>query len=130
MPIGMGAAMLISGVAAAGGTAATGIYSAHKQAGSARQATAATTSSNNRAAELEAQSARESLAFLKSQEAARQAEHTRTEALNLDQYNQQGARLAPYRTLGSSAVDQLLPRMQGGTGRSLLPPPTQRRTLG
>lgn len=121
---------LIIGAASTAATVGVGMYGASKQAGAARQATAATTSSNNRAAELEAQSARESLAFLKSQEAARQAEHTRTEALNLDQYNQQGARLQPYRTLGSSAVDQLLPRMQGGTGRSLLPPPTQRRTLG
>lgn len=67
----------------------------------------------NRAADLEAQAAREALAFEKEREAARKAEFDKVQALNLDQYNQAQARMEPYRALGRGAIGQLMQPIPG-----------------
>lgn len=118
MPIGIGAATLIAGLGSAGAAAGAGIYGAHKQASSA-----------NKAADLEAKGSAQQLAFLQQQEQQRRAEHARTEALNLDQYTQQQARVAPFRQTGTQAVTTLGQMLRPGSGAAFLPPPTEGRSL-
>lgn len=129
MPAAIAIPLIVAG-ASAGTTAAVGIYGAKKQAGAARTAATLQTGAANHAADLEAQSARDALAYTKSAEATRKVEFDKTQALNVDQYNQQLARLAPYRTLGGIGVAGLTQGLTQGDGRTLLPPPTRRRTLG
>lgn len=98
--------------------AGLGIYTANKNANLTTQNLAAQTAAEKYAADLQAKSAAEQLAFLKEQEANRKAEFDKTQALNLDQYNQGQARLAPYRQMGQSALN-MFSRPIGNIGQIL-----------
>lgn len=75
----------------------------------------------DRAAELEAQAARETLAFLKEQEATRQREFAETQAKNEALFREREARLAPYRRMGAGTLGQLArPIPRGGSLGSLM----------
>lgn len=95
--------------------AGLGIYTANKQSKLTTENLAAQTAAEKYAADLQAKSAAEQLAFLTSQEATRKAEFDKTQALNLDQYNQGQQRLAPYRQMGQNALS-LFGRPIGNVG--------------
>jgi hypothetical protein len=108
------AAAIISGVA---GTAAT-VYSASKQSSTSKALANQQGTAASQAAELEAKSAADQLAFLREQEATRKAEWEKTQAANLAMYNssygtanaqyqQRQENLAPYRGLGLGALGQM-----------------------
>lgn len=115
--IGIGLGTALAGGAAAG----AGIYSAKKQASAAKSATAAQVQASNRAAEIEAQAAREALAFQKEQEATRKAEFEKAQALNFQQYQEQLARMAPYRNVGLAALGGLSRVPDASAGQRLAP---------
>lgn len=109
-----GTALLIAGLAGAAGTTATSLYAAHTGSEAAKDAAKLSTDSTNKAAELQAQSARESLDFLKQKEATARGD-----------YEAREARLAPYRdlgawSLGADGAGTSLRSLAGGTGA---PPP-------
>src|SRR5215470_14687437 len=79
---------------AAGATAGAGIYGANKQSSSADRAVAAQTDAANRAAELQAQSAREQLDFTKSEAARDQANYEATQRGNYDQWAAREGRIS------------------------------------
>lgn len=94
----------------AGISAATNIIGARSAAGAA-----------DKAAELEAEAARQSLAFLKDQEAARQREFQSTQDRNYGLYQDQQARLEPYRRAGAGSIGQLMqPIPRGNSIGSLM----------
>lgn len=106
----MPAAIAIPAIATAiagGSSAAAGIYSAHKQGSAAARAAQLQTDAANHAADLEAKSAADALTFARQQEATRQQEFNQTQAQNFGQYQEQQARLSPFRQLGAGAVSQL-----------------------
>lgn len=75
--------------------------------------------SNDRAAELEAEAASASLAFLKEQEATRRSEWQATQEKNYKLYREQQERLAPYRQMGQASLGQLGRPIPKGSGRTL-----------
>jgi hypothetical protein len=83
MCIGTGTAIAI---AVGAGTAGAGIYSAHKQAGSAHEAVTAQTAASDKAAEIQAQSAADALAYTKAQEAQARIDADTTQRGNYDQW--------------------------------------------
>lgn len=75
------------------------------------------------AAELEAQAAREALAFEKEREERRRAEFERIQALNEGIYKQTRKDLQPYRQLGRGSIGQMMkpiPRQSAGSIGSLM----------
>ena len=83
MCIGTGTAIAL---AVGAGTAASGIYAAHKQAGSAHEAVTAQTAASDKAAEIQAQSAADTLAYTKEQEARARLDADTTQHANYDQW--------------------------------------------
>lgn len=133
--------ILVASAIAAGASAGSSIYAAHKQSGAAKEAAKTQSDASvktaqiqsdsadksaqiqsdaaNRSADLQAGSAREALDYSRGQS-----------QLSLDQYNQQQVRLQPYRNLGNFAMGLpnegapaplRLPSMQSGpqSSRSL-----------
>lgn len=79
-------------------------FTQRAQSRQADRALTAELSAQDRAAALQAQSAKDQLDFLKKSEADRLAEARRVEALNLGEYNKREDRLNPYRQLGLNAL--------------------------
>ena len=102
---GIAAAPFFWGSVAAGagavGAAALGSRSAGKSA-------RVQADSANRAGEIEAAAARETLAFEKEREAQRRKEFQMVQDRNYGLYQEAQQRLAPYRQLGRGAVGQLM----------------------
>lgn len=94
----------LASLAGTGASAVTGILGNRSAAHANEAATNAQLTASQQAAELEAKANADQLSFLKEQEAARKAEWEKTQALNLDQYNQALARLAPYRGIGLAGL--------------------------
>lgn len=117
----MPAAVLIPALAtAAGGAAAAGasIYGSKKNSQAARASAQYQANQANYAADLEAKSAADALAFAKQQEDQRHQEFVSTQAQNKAiydadvarqqaMYDQRQANLAPYRTFGYGSLAQL-----------------------
>ena len=99
--------------------AAASIYGVHAQTSASQKAADAQVAAAKYAADLQAKQAADSLAFLQQQEAERKAEWEKTQALNLDQYNQQQVRLAPYRTLGGVGASALQSGLSNGGNGSM-----------
>lgn len=97
------------------------VYSAKKQSSAAKQANSAQVTASNKAADIEAQAAREALAFQKEQEATRKAEFEKAEALNFQQYQEQLARMVPYRNVGLAALGGLGRVPDASAGQRLAP---------
>lgn len=79
-------APVIAAIIAGGATAATGIIGSKIQSGAAKDAASAQIGGANRAADIQAQSAREALAFQKEQAAADAARFEHTQRSNYDQW--------------------------------------------
>lgn len=103
---------IITAGAAAGGTVAAG----YMQGRGARQAANVQTAAANRAAELEAQSAREALAFAKEQEDTRRREWQSTQDRNFQLWQGREAQLQPYRDFGAGSLAQLSRPRPGSLG--------------
>lgn len=88
-------------------------------------ATRAQVKASDRAAVLQSEAAKQQLDYLKGVEATRRSEWEKTQALNLDQYNQYQQRLEPWRRVGTEAVTRVGDLIRPGSGASYLPPPTQ-----
>lgn len=101
--IATGTALAIGAITGAGATT----YAAHKSSSAAEKASDASTAAANRAAELEAQSAAEALAFQKDEAAREQGNFENTQRLNYEQYLEEQARLQPYRNLGLGSLAQM-----------------------
>lgn len=82
----------------------TGAVTARAQSRAADRGLQAELDAQNHAAELQAQSAREQLDYLKETEAQRRKEFEATEARNFGIYQEGQQRLAPYRTMGVNAL--------------------------
>lgn len=105
-------------LALAGGTAAAGVVGAKLQSGAAKDAAASSSDAAVRAAQIQADSAREQ-GQITAKTAADALNYSRGQSqLSLDQYNQQQTRLQPYRNLGSFALGQPL---QGAPAPLTLP---------
>lgn len=87
--------------------ATTGVLTARSQARSADRSLQSELDAQRESTAAQSKSAADQLQFLKDQEAARQKEFEKTQALNLDQYNQQLARSAPFRAIGVNALARL-----------------------
>jgi hypothetical protein len=111
---------------AAGGSAATGAALQSRAVGKAAKLQ---TDSATRAAEIQAAADREAMNYAKEVEATRKAEFDKTQALNLDQYNQRERRMTPYRDLGEQGVTLLSHLVRPGSGSDYLPPPRTLNTL-
>lgn len=109
------------GVTAAGAGASA--YGASKQAGAAKAGARMQTNAATRAAEIEGQAQRDSLAFLQQQEATRKQEFDSTQAQNLSNYTDERDfrrnQLAPYQRAGIGSLGQLARPIQNipSTGR-------------
>lgn len=103
--IATGTALAIGAITGAGAGATA--YAAHKTSSAAEKASDASTAAANRAAELEAQSAAEALAFQKDEAAREQGNFENTQRLNYEQYLEEQARLQPYRNLGLGSLAQM-----------------------
>lgn len=101
--IATGTALAIGAITGAGATA----YAANKSSSASEKASAASVAAANRAAELEAKSAAEALAFQKDEAAREQANFENTQRLNYEQYLEEQARLQPYRNLGLGSLAQM-----------------------
>lgn len=98
------------------GSLATGVAALGASAVSSRSANKSAkyqVGAANRAGDLEAQAAREALAFEKEREAARKAEFDQIQARNFEQYQQAQQRMEPYRALGRGAIGQLMKPIPG-----------------
>lgn len=116
--LGVGLGMLISSLVSGGAAvAATKIGSR-----ATNKAATLSTASANRSADIQAASNREAMTYAQKIEDTRKAEFDKTQALNLDQYNQREGRLAPYRDLGAQGVSTLDTLMRPGPGTAFLPP--------
>lgn len=88
-------------------SAAASAYAAHRSSKANTYATQMGTEAANRAADLEAKSAEEALAFAKEQEATRRREFEQTQQQNYGMWLKQREDLSPYRRLGAGSVLQL-----------------------
>lgn len=121
--IGTAMALLISGLAAGGSSVAGSALSSRAAGKAAKLQTSAAT----RAAEIQDKANREAMDYAKQVEAQHQQNFEKTQALNLDQYNQREQRVTPYRNLGDQGVTLLSHLVRPGSGNDYLPPPA--RTL-
>ena len=111
----------IAGIAGAGAA----IWGAHKSAQASADATRMQIDSSNKAAELEAQTAREALAAQREEMAANRAAAAASENRAYQMWLTKRADLAPYRQLGADALTQMrkpIPTLppQGGTIGSII----------
>ena len=83
------------------------VYGGKQAQKAQRYATDAAVAAQNRAADLEAKSAQDALAFAREQETARQKEWQSTQDRNYALWLQQRRDLSPYRRLGTGAIGQL-----------------------
>lgn len=83
------------------------VYGGKQAQKAQRYATDAAVAAQNRAADLEAKSAAEQLAFAREQEAANQRRFDETQARNYQLWQAREANLAPYRRLGTGSILQL-----------------------
>lgn len=127
---------LLTAVAPAAIGAVASIWGGKNQSGAARTAASHQTTAMQRAAEIEAQAAREALAFERDREARRQKEFDLTQERNYgiyqdglrrddERYQTRRSDLAPYRALGRGSIGQLMkpiprPQPQGQTIGSLM----------
>lgn len=110
----MPAAIAIPLITAAASTG-TSLYAAQRQGSGANRAAQLQTDAANHAADLEAKSAADALTFAREQEATRRGEFQTTQDRNYGLYQEQQARLSPFRRLGAGAVAQLGQPIPRGT---------------
>lgn len=94
--IATGTAALIAGLAAAGATTATSLYSANKQSGAAQDAAKLQTDAANKSAELQSKSAADALAFQKQQAAQDLQTTNATQQANYNQWAARESRLSNF----------------------------------
>lgn len=119
--IGTGIAMLVAGLASAGGS----VYGAAKQGSAANKAAQLTTASNDRASAVAAKANADALAYAKQNEATRRQEFQQTQDRNYAQYMARDAQLSPFREAGAQSVRtlaSLMPPGASGAAYEVQPP--------
>lgn len=109
MPAAVAVPLILGGV-----SAGASIYGATRQSNAVRDSTRTQTQAANQAAALEAQIARDQLAFQQQQAKLTQANFDATQKFNRSVYTDQQARLTPYRQFGAGAIAQLGQPIPGG----------------
>lgn len=101
------AAPLLVAAAPAAISGLASIFGGKQQSRSVSNAAQQQTQANNYAADLEAQSAQDALAFAREQEEQRKREWEMAQERNWQVYLQQREDLAPYRQLGAGSIAQM-----------------------